>query len=541
MKKTIAATLILVLIITTLSGCVTTGGESSAPVSSAPGNAGASDSESSASGVGAASTADVPPSRDTVNLTINSAFISSDAHGNRTVTELTWRTQVYEPLFHLNENTLEYEPRLATEYTIDDTGLIYTFKLRPGVKFHNGEEVKASDVAFSVEHIMQESTWRTFWSNIDRAEVIDDYTVAIHFLSRSAAAMNNISQIWIQSEKEVTEQGESFGTKACMAGTGPYYIDTFNPETNISLKAFPDYWRSEASIKTVNYKVIPEANTASIALEAGELDHYMLVPASSYAALDASDKFNTEVVVANHITYACINYAANEALANDKVREAIAYAIDKEAMSDATFDGHAQPADYMENPKYNVGAPQGEIVYNYDPERAKQLLTEAGYPDGVDVGKILTSGSNYFPDVAVVMQANLAAVGIRAELDVMENSAAIALMRAQDYDIAILGYSNTGDYDSFRQRVHSESVGAYFVKFEGDKFDYKYFDELFAKQLDELEPQKRLEITKELNDAVMETCCLLPLFYKVNFNVWNKDLSVVNAPNYPLVYDWHWS
>ena len=477
--------------------------------------------------------------RDDVNLTITSAFQSTDAHGNRAVSELIWRTQIYEPLFYMNEITLEYEPRLATEYSVSDDGLVYTFKLREDVKFHNGEPMKASDVVFSYEHIKNEKTWSTFYSNIDYAEAIDDYTVAVHFLTKSAAAMNNVSQIWIESEKEVTEQGEAFGTQACLAGTGAYYIEEFS-ENKVVLKAFDDYYRGEAPIETVTYRTYAEANAAVMALEAGEIDHYA-VPAANFPSFQAMDNFSNEVMAANHITYACINYSANDVLANDLVREAIAYAIDKEAMSIATFDGNAIPADYMENPAYNVAAPEADIVYNYNPEKAKELLAEAGYPNGVDIGAICTSASNYFGDVAVVMQSNLADVGITATLDVMENSACIAALRAQEYDVGILGYSNTGDYDSFRQRVHSDNVGGYFVKFEGDKFDYQRFNDLFAEQLAELDLEKRMEITAELNDAVMETCCLLPLFYKPNLYVWNADLNVVNTPNFPEIYNWSWN
>ncbi|MBR0441239.1 MAG: ABC transporter substrate-binding protein, partial [Firmicutes bacterium] len=390
----------------------------------------------------------------------------------------------------MNELTLEYEPRLATEYKISDDGLVYTFTLRKGVKFHNGEEMKASDVVFSYDHIKGSPTWSTFYSNIDYAEALDDYTVAVHFKTVSAAAMNNVSQIWIESEKEVTEGGETFGTKACKAGTGPYYIDSFS-ETNVTLKAFPDYYRGEASIKTVNYKQIAEATTGALALEAGELDYYT-VPVASFGSYQGMDQFETAAVAANHITYACINYSANPVLENDKVREAIAYAIDKDAINVAAYGGYAKVADYMENPEYNVAAPKGDIVYNHDPEKAKALLAEAGYPNGCDIGKITVTASNYFPDVAVVIQANLEEVGIHSEMNVMENAACIAALRAQDYDLGVLGYTSTGDYDSFRQRVHSDSVGAYFVKFEGNKFDYKHFNQLFADQLVELDLNKRL-------------------------------------------------
>lgn len=545
MKKFVGKLLLLVLLFSFLSGCVTTGGDEivEEPIKEEvvePVESEIKEEEPEAIEVKTEESEPLP-SRDDVNLYIAAAFISSDAHGNRSVAELTWRSQIYEPLFYFNENTLEYEPRIATSYEVSEDGLVYTFRLRNDVKFHNGEGLKASDVVFSVNHIKQSDTWKTFWSNVDFAEAVDDYTVAIHFLSKSAAAMNNISQIWIISEKEALEQGEAFGTKACLAGTGPYYIESFEPETKVVLRAFPDYYRGEAAIKTVNYHAILDTGTATIALEAGELDYSMLVPISSYNDLKDSDELKSEVVPTNHITYLFINAIANKALENDNVRKAIAYAIDKEALSIAAFDGYAVPADYMENPKYNVGAPMGDVVYNYDPEKAKSLLAEAGYEQGVNVGTLLTSTGSYWGDVAVVIQANLAEVGITIDIELMESAAAIAAYRAQEYEVGLLGYTSTGDYDSFRQRAHSETKGAYFVKFEGDKFDYKYFDQLFAEQLNELDLQKRLEITKKLNDAVMETACLLPLFNKVLFVVWDKNLNVVNAPNFPMVYDWSWN
>ncbi len=283
-----------------------------------------------------------------------------------------------------------------------------------------------------------------------------------------------------------------------------------------------------------------DASSGLITFEAGELDWY-IAPIANWDALSSNPNFKTEMGDSNHITYVAINYQANDKLENDYVRKAIAYAIDKEAMNIAGFDGHAAIATHMEHPSYNTAAPSGGIVYNYDPDKAKALLTEGGFPNGVDVGVILCFPGSHFEKCAQVLQANLAAVGITAKLELVEQATMLNMTRAQDFDIAVTGYASIGEYDAFRARVHSASKGAYYVKFEGDKFDYKRIDELFELSSAELDPTKRLALTQELNDMVMDTACLLPLLHKAQPYVWNKDLNVVNVPSYYEIYNWSWN
>lgn len=476
--------------------------------------------------------------RTDVNLNILADFVSTDAHGNRTVAELTWKTQVYEALYHFNENTLEFEPRLAKTYTVSDDKTTYTFDLRDDVYFHNGEKMKASDVVFSYNHIRNSATWKNFWSCVESIEATGEYQVAIHTTGIVAAAMSNFAQIWIMSEKEVTAGGEAFGTVPCKAGTGAYMITEFSNQ-HVTLEAFPQYYRGEARIKKINYSVIKDSSAGLIAFQAGELDWYT-APVADWDYLVNCGLYNTEVVAANHISYLFINYAANEVLMNDKVRQAIAYAIDKEAVNLAVFNGLGKVADYMENPDYNVAAPRADVVYDYNPEKAKQLLAEAGYPDGVYAGVLLCTSSSYFPSIATIVQDCLKAVGITVDLELGDSASTTPRFRTQDYMLGMTGYSNTGDFDAFKMRVASSSVGSYFVKYEGDKFDYKHFDDLFDQQAKELDLEKRTAINKQLVNEVMETACLIPIVHKAVPDVWNKNLHVVNAPNYYEVYDWYW-
>jgi peptide/nickel transport system substrate-binding protein len=253
-----------------------------------------------------------------------------------------------------------------------------------------------------------------------------------------------------------------------------------------------------------------------------------------------NEKFNTELVVANHISYIVVNYMRGS-LENDKLREAIAYAIDKEAMNIAAFDNLAVVADFMEKPGANVGAPSEGITYSYNPEKARQLVVEAGYEKGVHVGKILTIAGSYFEKMAQILQANLADVGITAEIERTDNNTVLTRLRTQDFDIETSGYNSSGDYENLRRFVHSSAVGSYYVKFEGEKFDYRRFDKLFDQGGAELDPVKRNQIYRELNDLIMRTCCMLPVLHKVQPYVWTKGLNIpANYPNYPQIFEWSW-
>ncbi len=478
--------------------------------------------------------------RDTVNLSIKANLQSIDGHGVRNLQDMLVRTQMYEGLYYLNESTLELEPRIAESYEVSDDGMTYTFTLREGVKFHNGDELKPSDVIFSYERCAAAPGWGSRTASFESAEEIDDHTVAIHLKYPDASFLANMTGVYIMSEKVVTEQGDEFGTKVALAGTGPYMITYLDNDVKWTLEAFPDYYRGEAAIKYINYTPIADFSAGLLAFESGELDWYT-APIANWADLEANPNYKTEIMPANHTTYLAINWMANDALENDNVRKAIAYSLDKESMNIAGFDGYAQEADYMENPEYNVAAPYGDVVYNYDPEKAKELLVEAGYPDGVDVGNLLCFPGSHFEKCAQVAQANMEAVGIHAENELVEEYTALTRARNQEFDMDMTGGSSSGDYDAFGEKVISTGVGSYFVKFEGDKFDYKMFDRLFEEGRQIMDLEERTALYKELNDAIMETACLIPVLYKAQPYVWNKDLNVVNMPNNYNVYDWSWN
>lgn len=479
--------------------------------------------------------------RKSVNLSVNATINSVDGHGPKVLQDLLSRAQLFEGLFYLDESTATIENRVCDEYSLSDDGTVYNFHIRPEVYFHNGDPVTASDVAFSLNRAKEMAGTKAYVAAIENVEVVDDENVKVVLDNPSAPFLTNLCQVYILSEKVVNEQGEAFGTKVHLAGCGPYYLEELDMSVGWKMKAFPKYWRGEAAITEINYTVITDVSSGLVAFESGDLDWYD-APIANWDSLVANSKFETELMAANHITYFCVNPKANEALANDKVREAIFYAADKEAMNQSAFNGHAEVAYFLEHPDFNIDAPKDGLTFSHDPEKAKSLLKEAGYENGVDIGSILCFTGSHFEKCAQILQANLAAVGITADLDWVDQTTNTTRARAQDYDIVVSGTSPTGDFDHIRLMFHADYAGSKMIAIEEspEKFDYEELAALIDKSAQTLDSAERIEINKELNTKLMETFTISPLLHKVHPYVWNKNLKVVNMPTNYQVYDWSW-
>ena len=522
MKRYISLLLAAVMLTGLLAGC---GGDANTP---SGGNGG---------GQGGASAGD------TVNLRSQIAMQTTDPADTNKTDELTINEQIYEGLYTLDEVGGGYKMLLAKEVNISDDGLVYDITLQPGVKFHNGEPLKASDVVFSYNHFMGNAKYNSYTDMLSDIEAVDDGHVRITLNRPYSPILHTFFKIKILSEKEVTAQGAEFGTKTNLAGTGPYHWDesAYNANTGWTLRAFEDYWQGAPAIKNVNYKVIVDNASAVIALQNGEVDAMLQVPLTSWEEVKSSGKFETAEMESNNVHFLSINYEANEVLENDLVRQAIAYAMDRDAMNMAANEGLGTVTDFYINPHYAEAAPtECSVSYPHDLAKAKELLTQAGYPDGVDVGEILVGTGSSEP-FATVLQANLAEAGIATTITTLEFGAAFDRMCSQDFNLCIVADSGNYDFNNYRQQVHSGSKGIYQVKFEGDKFDWKHFDELFAVGERLTDPAERKANYTELYNAVMETYCLLPLVVPPVCAAWNPDLNLVTVPTYYHVSDWSWN
>ena len=351
-KKSVLILSLLLIVIMVLSGC---GG-----------------------GDGAVDT-DEPVVRDTLNFGLYGEPTTLDPHETGDDCSRTACYQIYDYLIREQpDNTLG--PAMAESWEYSDDGTEITFKIREGVKFHNGDIMTAEDVAFSLNKAIASSFTSRVTTAMDYAEVIDDNRVLLK-LKHSFGPIEQClatAQMGIINKKAYEEDPEGYKRKPI--GTGPYEFVEWKSGDEIRLKAFEDYYKGPAPIENVVIKIQPDPNTRVIALEKGETDFTIIVPVEDRVNIDENPNLTLYPYEGTAVT--CIRFNNRDGIfADKKVRQAVAHAIDKEALILGVEDGYAFT---LETPmtKAAFGWPEDFQNREYDIEKAKQLLAEAGYPDG---------------------------------------------------------------------------------------------------------------------------------------------------------------
>ena len=438
--------------------------------------------------------------------------------------------QMFEGLYGMDEAKNGYYLELAKKADLSKNGLVYTITLQPGVKFQNGDPLKASDVVFSYKRAMKNPRFNYLTSPIADIAAVNDGTVKITLNKPYSPIAHTFFSIKITSEREVTGQGAKYGTIPHKAGTGAYYVSSYTIASGARLEAFKDYWRGAPAVKEVEYVVIPDDTSAVIAFQNHELDYLEDVPLSAWKEVAAAAGDNAKLIKGNNIMFMAVNYLSpRRELANLKVRQAIFYAINKHDINLAVCDGFgAEATQYMPSEYVATSPVRGFQTYAYDPGQAKKLLAAAGYPKGLDVGTILTYGSSTSNNakMAQVLQANLADVGITAAVKVMEASIVTPKLYAQDYDLCIFADSMNYDFNNIRQQVHSESKGMYVVKYQGGPFDWQKMEKLVDQGAATADVDKRRATYTELWSMVMDTATILPCLHRPVGVVWSKSLAI---------------
>lgn len=410
--------------------------------------------------------------------------------------------------------TPKYEPDLAESWTMSDDGMYYIFNLRKGVKFHNGEEFKASDVVFTIDSA-KKSPYVEIWAEpIKDVEEIDEYTVKINLNYPYSPFLLSLSQIHMENEKAVMEAGESYGQNPI--GTGPYKFVKHETGQSVQLTRYDDYYKGPTSIKDVTYKVITDQNTTLIALQSGEVDISKNIPAISIQTIRQDANLSVHENDAISLFYIVLNTAA-EPFNNIKVRQAVAHAVNKSSVAQVATEGMAKIADSVIN-EMTFGFSSNVKAYPFDVEKAKALLAEAGYPNGFELTIKTIDGS--FKKCAEVVQENLSKIGITAKIELGELNAFFQDTMSGNYQMAISGITITQDLDSW-QMVFESTGGMNESKYNNSKVD-----ELFQQGRELTDPEQRLEKYEEMLTILNAEVPIIPLFFPTITYVANKDLNL---------------
>ncbi|MCL1855560.1 MAG: ABC transporter substrate-binding protein [Clostridia bacterium] len=478
--------------------------------------------------------------RDDVTIAVVSEWATLDPMIANDLLAFTCTNQFFDTLVLLKQDDNTLFPGLATAWDISGDGLEYTFHLREGVKFHNGETMTADDVVFSFDRAAASTPTARITGAIEKTEKIDDLTVKVTlqypygpFLS--CVSMPNLAVV---SQKAVEEMGdEAFARNP--VGTGPYVFVEWKPGDRLIMEAFPDYWRGEAAVKNASFRIITDATTTTIALEKGEIDMIMSVtPSEKQNIVDNANLFYSETSSGSPWFLA---FNMEQGLFTDPLlRQAVAHAVNGEDIIIGVLEGNGLPIDAPMTPEA-FGYPHGFERTPYDPARAKEILAEAGYPDGLDITLKTIESPNYARP-GEILQEQLRVAGFNCRLELMERGAFLsdAYTNGQ-YELMFTSLTALiPDADMITYtRFHSAYKG------NGMNFTYTdipEMDVLLERSRATTDAAEREQIFRDIYEMNKEVVIYVPLYVGMNGTacVANlKGLAAHMAQRY-FIYDLYW-
>lgn len=354
--------------------------------------------------------------------------------------------RMFEGLTRQKDESTQVEPGLAESWTVSPDGLVYTFKVRSGIKFHDGTPLDANAVKFTFDRVLNKEHAAYKWGKwsfvvgntamIKAVEVVDPTTVRFTlkfphtpFLVRLADVSTSIV-----SPKAVMDLKEGFPNQP--VGTGPFRFESWDRGNRIVLRRSEQYWSTKARPERLVYRFIIEPRARVTELLTGNVDLIVAVHPDAVAQIQASAKTTVHRQTGIHFWYLGLNNDRG-ALFDKRVRQAIAYALDKEAIARDILKGTATVAHGPVNPGTWASEPNVK-KYPHDPARAKALLSEAGFPNGLDIAFWVPesgSGMQIPVDMGTVIQAQLARAGIRAKITIIEWAAFLARLRTGEQEM----------------------------------------------------------------------------------------------------------
>ena len=337
---------------------------------------------------------------------------------------------VYDGLTRYRDGTLEVEPALAESWEISDDGKTYTFKLRDGVTFHDGSDFNAEAVKFNFDRMLKEDhpfhdtgpfPLAFFFSAVEEVNVIDDMTVEFKLNAPYAPFLSNLAYPTglIVSPAAVEEYGKDFGRHP--SGTGAFKFEEWEANAKVVVSRNEDYWDGAAPLEAIVYRPITDANTRIAEMLAGGLDIMVEVPPDSLQQFRDNADYKVLEQAGPHVWFLILNL--KEGPFSDKlVRQAANYAIDKKALTENVLQGTADIAAGPTPPAFAWAYDESLDPYPYDPEKAKELLEEAGY-DGEELTFYVTEGGSGMLDpiaMGTAIQADLQKVGMSVKIETYE-------------------------------------------------------------------------------------------------------------------------
>jgi peptide/nickel transport system substrate-binding protein len=441
---------------------------------------------------------------------------SLDPHAVTAVNDFRILVNVYDGLTRYKDGTLEVEPSLAESWTISDDGKTYTFKLREGVKFHDGTAFDAEAVKFNFDRMLQEDhpyhdtgpfPLSFFFSAVEEVIAKDPMTVEFRLKSPYAPFLSNLAYPTglIVSPDAVKKHGKDFGRNP--SGTGAYMFAEWEANAKVVVTRNPDYWDGAPSLEAVIYRPITDANTRIAEMLSGGLDIMVEVPPDSLGQFRGDAGYEVLEQAGPHVWFLILN-AKEGPFAKKEIRQAANYAINKKALVENILQGTAEVAAGPTPPAFAWAYNEQLEPYPHDPDKARTMLKEAGY-NGEELTFYVTEGGSGMLDpiaMGTAIQADLQAVGMKVRIETYEWNTFLGKVNPGlegKADMAEMAWMtndpDTLPYLALRTEAWPDKGG-----FNSGYYSNPKVDELLNKAREVTDQGERAKLYKEMQTIVQE-------------------------------------
>lgn len=399
---------------------------------------------------------------------------------------------------------------IAESHTISEDGTVYTFKLRQGVKFHDGSLVTAEDVKYSLDRCAGTSTGEPLvaaFSSIESINIVDDETVEVVLNAPDMEFLAYLTEAIIPASNE-----DPAGNPI---GTGPYKFVSRAPQENFVLEKFDDYWGTPANIETVTLKVIANSDTIVTSLNGGAIDMFVRITQSMTGEL--SDDYEVLEGTMNLVQAMYLNNEV-EPFNDVRVRQALCYAVDPQEIMDINADGKGTQIGSSMFPAFGkYYMEELNDLYATDLEKAKELLAEAGYPDGFSFTLTVPSNYQQHVDCAQVIAEQLKQIGVTANIQLIEWESWVSdVYTDRNYEATVVGVDASSLTAASLLRRFTSTAPNNFINYSSEAYD-----EAFAKAESSVDDAEKTEYYKECETLLAEDAANvyiqdLPCFVALN-------------------------
>ena len=467
-----------------------------------------------------------------LKIGLSADVTTMDPHFIAAQPNLTAQHHVFDSLVRTDERSRPV-PGIATWRTPDP--LTWEFTLRKGVKFHDGSELTTEDVAFSLDrpNTIKGSPggFQTYVRPIVSKEIVDRYTIRLKTAAPYGALLQDLAEVMIVSKKAAAQaSGEDFDIGKAAVGTGPYKLSRFARGDRIELVRHDDYWGGRLPWDKVTLQILSADPVRTAALLSGQVDAIENVPTADIARLRKTPSLRLEQTVSWRTIFLVLEQSRDSppgVLAKSgkpldknpfkdlRVRQAMSKAINRDAIAERVMEKLALPAANILSPSV-FGHDPAVKPDAYDPDGAKKLLAEAGYPDGF----IVTLGApnnRYINDeqIAQTVAQMLARVGITVKVDAMPLSVYFGKARNKEFPVAMLGWGSRAADLALRSLVMTPNAEKGLGAWNWGGYSNPKLDELVTQSLGTVDPAKREALARSASALAAREAAIIPLHYQI--------------------------